>query len=405
MLIAVAAAMIAAAAPADTAPATLRGAVQAEPGGAVLAHAVVEVQAGGQTLTATTDSTGSYVLRQVPAGFRVVRVRSLDHEPQEVRVLLPPGAQVVLDVSLKPRPVVLDTLVAVQNPHGGGVGDTAQAGSGAVAIVSSRLINEAPGAVSAVSGAAGVGSGGEPGDPRDVLWVRGSAADLKLVLLDGAPVYTPFHMGGLVQTFEPEVLGSARLYLGGAPARYDGGLAYVMEMDTRSGRGGHPHTSGSADLVSARLLAEGGVAGGATYLASVRGVNGRAVQALGGAPFPYTYSEGLARVDVPSGARSGFSLTGFANGEGVRVDTVPASHEFARWGNAAGSVRWRGPVTRGTGLEATAAYSRFYARLPWSTEVRDVLMGGDARRLRLAADLSHGSGTVRTRYGVSYDRA
>jgi hypothetical protein len=404
MLIALALSLLAAA-PADTLPGTIRGAVQAEPSGVPLELAVVEVQAGAALVVATSDSAGVYVLRQVPAGLRVLRVRHLGHEPVEMEVLVPAGGQVVLDLFLKPRPLALDTVVA-STGGAGGVGDTAQAGGGALAMVGQRVLTEAPGAAAAASPAGGPGgAGGEPGDPRDVLWVRGSAADLKLVLLDGAPVYTPFHMGGLIHTFEPEVLGSARLYLGGAPARYDGGLAYVMEMDTRAGRPDRTRAFGSADLLSARVLAEGPLPAGATYLADARAVDGRAVEALGGEPFPYEYSEGLVRVDLPTGGRGGLALTGFVNEEGVRVDTAATGHDFARWGNAAGSLRWRGRITRGTGLETTAAYSRFYARLPWTTGQREVLMGGDTRRLRLAADLNRGMGALRVRYGAAYDRS
>jgi hypothetical protein len=79
--------------------------------------------------------------------------------------------------------------------------------------------------------------------PEDVLYVRGGAADLKLVLLNGAPVYAPFHIGGLINALDADVLRSANLYVGGAPARYDGGLSYVMEMETRSGRNVRPHAS------------------------------------------------------------------------------------------------------------------------------------------------------------------
>ena len=68
---------------------------------------------------------------------------------------------------------------------------------------------------------------------RDGFQRRGAAADLKLVLLDGAPVYAPFHLNGLLDAFTDGVLEDASLYIGGTPARYDGGLSYVLDLDVR----------------------------------------------------------------------------------------------------------------------------------------------------------------------------
>jgi hypothetical protein len=406
MLAALALSLLATAAPADTARGTIRGAVQSEGSGVPLVLAVVEVAAGPDTLMATTDSAGAYVLSRVPAGTRTLRVHQIGHVAMEMQVLVPAGGVVDLDLALRAQPIALPTVTA-RAGGAGGVADTTQAEGGEVAKAAQRVIDQGPGAAAAAPVPGSGKPGGDAGDPRDVLWVRGSAADLKLVLLDGAPVYTPFHMGGLIQTFEPEVLGSARLYLGGAPARYDGGLAYVMEMDTRAGRRERQRLAGSADLVSGRALAEGPLPFGASYLAGFRAVNGSALHAFGGGaePFPYEYSEGLARFDVPTGGGSAAALTLFGNDEGVRVDTTGVGDDFARWGNLATSLRWSGTVGDGLRMETTAAYSDFRARLPWTTGTRSIVMLGRTRRLRVAADFTREHTRATLRYGFSFDRS
>lgn len=385
----------------DTLPGSVRGSVQSDPSGLPLPAAVVELSARGVTRTATTDSAGRYRLARVPAGRGTLRVRQIDHVPLELDVLVPPGGQVLLDIALRPQPVPLDPVVAQANA-GGMAGDTARAGGGDLATVGNRAVE---GGADAVAASVGLGStappGSEPGGIGDALYVRGAASDLKLVLLDGAPVYTPFHLGGLMRSFEPDVLGSARLYLGGAPAQFDGGLAYIMDLRTRAGRSERARYVASADLVSGRLSAEGPLAGGATYLAAARAVNGAPIERATAEAFPYEYAEGLMRVDVPAGRRGIVSLTGFINREGTRVDSL-ARDPFARWGSAAVSLRFRGRLG-GEILEVTSAASSFAARVPWNAG-REILLSGGTKRLRTGIDLTHPLRYGRLRYGVGFDR-
>jgi hypothetical protein len=113
MLAPLAALLLAAAAP-DTSWGAIRGRVH-DPGGLPLSSAVVEATSGGHTLS---DSTGAYLLPRVAAGWQTLRVHSIDHEPSEVEVYVPARGEVVLHVTLRHRPLALDTVSA----SGGGVG-------------------------------------------------------------------------------------------------------------------------------------------------------------------------------------------------------------------------------------------------------------------------------------------
>src|SRR5690625_5222800 len=100
----------------------------------------------------------------------------------------------------------------------------------------------------------GIRPGHEPSDPTDLLYIRGAATDLKLVLLDGAPVYAPFQMGGLLSTFGASQIERAELFLGGAPSRYDGGLSYVLDIETRPRSEEHTSELQSRGHLVCRLL-------------------------------------------------------------------------------------------------------------------------------------------------------
>lgn len=399
MLLSVVLALLTAAAPPqDPARGVIRGTVLSEPSGLPVALAVVEADNGTTTVHAISDSAGAYRL-VVAAGDQTLRVRHLDHAPMEQGVLVPAGGEVALDVTLVHRPIALAP-VRVLRPIDPRADSIAAHRPDLGVVIDHSAVENAGGVGSTLNVSLPPGTA-DPGSVTDALYVRGSSANLQLVLLDGAPVYAPFHMGGLIDTFEPDVVGSARLYLGGAPARYDGGLSYVMDLSTRSGRE-RAGAGGTFDMVSASGHVEGPL-GAARYLGSVRTVHGGTFSQLGGEPFPYDFADGLFRFDIPL-PDGGISATVFANTEGVRVDSAQSgARDEARWGNLAGSLRYRGRL-EGADMEITLAGGRYDADMPLRYGTRWFQLAGRSDRLRAGVDFTRTSGPVLLRYGVSLER-
>jgi hypothetical protein len=302
---------------------------------------------------------------------------------------VPRGTEVVMDVALRYRPVELDTVHAAS---GTGPADTVVVRREDLARAESRTVDSNP------AGPA-LPTPGEPapGDDADLL-VRGSAGELRLVLLDGAPVYAPFHTGGLLEAFEPTVLGAARLHLAGAPARFDGGLSYVMELATRAGSAAEHTVRGSLDMVSLRAVAEGPLGGGASYLAAGRTVHGATLARLEDDPFPYAFRDGLVRLDVPL-STGRLRATAFGNREAVRLNPTAGDRGFAWWRSSAASIRYNAPIM-GVPAEATLALSDFDA---WIPQRRTEPLEGSTGRVRVALDLNRSAGRLALRYGGSYD--
>jgi hypothetical protein len=380
---------------ADTVPSgAVRGVVQSDPSGFAVPLAVVEVRdrGGAASARAITDSAGAYDLRGIVPGRHTLHIRHLEHAPLSLEVLIPAGGVVPLDVTLRYAPLALDTVRALR-PGQIRMADTVGTSRQDVALVDSRALDEGSGMGNALP----LTPEGTQPDPAELFQVRGAAADLKLVLLDGAPVYAPFHMGGLMDAFEPGVLRSARLYLGGAPARFDGGLSYVVDLATRGGNAERHALAGSVDVVSSRAVAEGPLPFGATYLASGRVVHGAWMTSVEGRPFPYRYRDGLVRLDVPI-AGGVLRATGFGNREGARLE---GDRSFAGWQNAAGSIRYRGGFLGEDG-ELTAAGGSFAAAVRhYGNHVLE--QRGYTRRARVALDLGSSLGPARLRYGVAHD--
>src|SRR5690606_5155891 len=111
------------------------------------------------------------------------------------------------------QPVTVDGQTSVL----AGAADTLPASDGELALAGARAIENTPGLSELGVTDAVRGIPGDDPDPGSLLYVRGAAADLKLVYLAGAPVYAPFPLGGILEPFPPGLLDKASIYLGGAP--------------------------------------------------------------------------------------------------------------------------------------------------------------------------------------------
>ncbi|HEY0672217.1 MAG TPA: carboxypeptidase regulatory-like domain-containing protein [Longimicrobiales bacterium] len=380
--------------------ATVRGQVRSEGSGAPLRLATVEVVSANRVIQATTDTLGMYVLRNVPSGRRVLRATHFDHAPLEIEVIVKGSNQVMLDFGLELRPVKLAALTA-RAPIFKGVGDTVAAGEAALGQAEVKALEATPGVAELGLAEATQEVPGQPSDPTDVLYVRGGTADLKLVLLNGAPVYAPFHLGGLINALDADFMRAAKLYVGGAPARYDGGLSYVLDLETRAGRDGENHGSLAVDLLGSRTLMEGPITNGSSYLVGARSVHGMGAEAFLDDEFPYSYTDGLARIDF--GMFGGqLTVTGFWNQEKVHLDSLAGGNARANWGNTAGSIRYRGRVL-GADADFTIAAGNFHTQLPVGG-VRPIITDGNAERVRASAHFARSIGNVGLQYGASAEQ-
>lgn len=352
----------------------LHGTVRAEGlrADSVLPGAIVEVRGGAGARTGVADAGGRYRIEGLRGETVRVAVYHLATHPFEVEVGLPDAGELRLDIELARRALVMPGLTVMTRPHPDSRAAAREAvaarshrpSAGLGAVAGARLLDTSTGMVE--SGLTrGLESSRNEQDPRPsrVLFMRGSTVDARTVFLDGAPVLTPFHVAGLVPPFEPELLDRATYYLGGAPTRYDGGLSYLLDVNTRT-----PGQDGFRGLVAADgLLARGSVEtplpGGGGVLLAGRVLHG-AQGALGSAGrFPYDYTDLLYRAAVPLIPGHTLHFMGFRNREGVRLDEFILDRADARWGNRAASIRYLGTLGQ-ISVSAVAARSRYDSSLP-----------------------------------------
>jgi hypothetical protein len=377
---------------------------------APLAHAVVEVVAPSGTRTALADDQGRYRFPGLGAGEARLTATHPGYGALTLSVAVPRGGDVRVDVELEATPLALPPLeVRVHPPEPllpslESLGATSRRGVPPQIELQALELGPGvgqPGLLEAV----GRLPGNDPAKATDVLFMRGSTTDLKLVLLDGVPVYTPFHIAGLMRSFDPGVLGRADLHVGGAPARFDGGLTNILDLRTRTPRSDRFHASGSLDLVAASAAVETPLGARAGVLAAARSLHDLGRAPLGGRQ-PYGYRDMLLTAVAEPRADHEIEGTGFWNEESVVLDANNAPDE-ARWANRAASLRYRAGLG-GAALELTAGLSGYDAtlplqptQLPGQPPPAALLASARTDRARFLAELVRGSAAAPLRVGLS----
>jgi hypothetical protein len=363
----------------------------------------VEIELVGTDRSAVTDASGSYVITSVPGGERRLRARRLGFMPLEVDLSVPSAGVVSVDFHLQVAAFVLPTLgttVAAVDPGPGLHKPTADEPIPARAVV--RVLDGSPGVTELGIGAgARALLGPDPPAPDNVLYVRGAGASLDLMLLDGAPVHAPFHLGGLVDPGLPPSIERAERLQGGVTARYDGGLSDVLLLESRPGDEG-TRASAFVDMLAAGGTFATGRDGVAAISGSFRALHGAWERGLLSSGFPQRYQDALVRADLyPGGGADTLSVTVFHNEESVRIGEA-ALRDEPRWGNTAGSLRYHVPTILGR-AELGGAYGAFDTRLPVGSS-DPLIATGETQRIRAWADFRRRVGRTWIGYGVQGDR-
>ena len=272
---------------------SLAGSVLSDGSDGFLRGAVVEVRQGLQLRRFRVDDDGMYHFNDLRPGPADLIVFHLAVHPFEMKVQLPARGQVELDLVLRHRVIpVAGVQVRAVPELNRQIPPLDRVDRGRVAI-GLRSLDATSGL--AESGLTSVLSTEEPGEPGGALYTRGSTVDARLVLLDGAPILTPFHVAGLVEPFDARMLGNAELYLGGAPSPYSGGVSYLLDVETRPARRDRPRLAVGADGLTLDALGELPLPLAGSLLFGGRLLHG--LQESIGSPdqFPYRYDDLLIR--------------------------------------------------------------------------------------------------------------
>lgn len=359
-------------------PGGLRGEVRQALTAGPVADAVVSVTSRSWTGRALTDAEGSYRVEAVPGGWAEITVRKQGYGTTRIRVRVPGGRTISVDFDLALQPVRMPDLRVAGLPASDSVsagfprGEEPGVERGNPGSPRMEALRSGPLGDGAMARAARRVARPDPADPS-LLYLRGGLAPFKQVLLDGAPVHTPFHLGGLLSPYPPGLLGTSRLRSGGVPARFEGGLFYTLDLHSRPpGPEQGARTSGSVDRLGARATTRGR-SGDLGYLVGGRALHPAPGEKRGSVTADRRYADLLGRLGWGGSGTPGATVTAFWNREAVPLapgssaNSAADPNSEAAWGNAAVSVRAAtGEGSRG--WRFLAAAGSFRSQVPLAGE-------------------------------------
>jgi hypothetical protein len=352
MLSLVSALLFASAQPPMDSLATVRGRITDVSTGGPVAEATVAVQ--GTRLGTLSASDGRFVVR-VPTGSRTLVVARIGYATQTRNLTLTAGDTVIVDITLTAATTELRTVrveartteredfTLSPNPGLFAVrGETLKR----VPVIGEpdvlRVVQLMPGVVATNDFNAGYN-------------VRGGESDQNLVLLDGYPIYNPFHLAGLFGTFIDETVGEFELMPGGFPARYGTRLSSVLSVTPKAEERSGVHGTASASVLASTLSLGGRVGGRTSWnVAGRRTYADRFVAAISDQSLPYWFTDVQAHVKHQLSTGGTLSATvysgedvldGFLGGLGDSTSAGTGDLRFD-WGNTVLGVAWEQPLDR-----------------------------------------------------------
>jgi hypothetical protein len=377
--------------------------------GQAVPAAQVTVSRDGLVVARTgTDGTGRFRLSALPAGLYLLRAEALGYGPYERRLRLVDGETTQVTATLEVVAVAVQGITVRAQRERARFEE--QAGATVVELTGQDL-RRLPGlaeadVLRAIEVMPGVIS---TSDFSAAFNVRGGAADQNLILLDGVPIYNPFHLGGVFSVFSGDMVERAELMAGGFPARYGGRVSSVLNVRSDAGDGSTA-VDAAVSVLAARAAVSGGVTGDGAARLGIERMEAR-ISARRSyldvllAPvfdFPYhlTDVQGVARAWTRNGV---LTLTGYAGEDVLDLRDSPDFPLPVRldWGNEVGGLRWEGRVGR-TSIETRASTSAFSTGVVFP-DFEDTRAYSRIREWRTGLDVSRPRG--RGELGAGFEAA
>lgn len=368
----------------------LRGFVTDETDGEALPGVnVVLEDATGSVRGAATDINGLYYLPSLTPGRYVLRATYLGYAPYVDSLALEPGEVRQLDIALGTGETELD-VVMVESERTSGAANVV-AGLQRIRAEDIELVPTPDVSGDLASYLTTVPGVVTTGDRGGQLFIRGGEPTQNLVLLDGMPLYQPFHVLGFYSAFPSDLLSRADLYAGGYDPRFGGQLSSVLDVATRNGNKRQINASVSVAPFVSSALVEGPIVPGRTsFLGSGRvSVIEQGASKLVDQPMPYDFGDVFGKVHTNIAQSGQLAVQGIHTWDrGTVGDVASPRPDEVRWQNTAGGARYlflpaRIPVL----AEVVLAGSRYRTELGPA----DPQPGEPAAR---SSEISRFSGTV-----------
>lgn len=340
--------------------------------------------------TAVTGADGRYRVERLPSGTYRLLVRRIGYSPRTLQAFVPSSDAIELTIVLRAQPIILAAIDGAYRPGESSSPDPRVD----IAALSSHPMLAEPDAFQALAG--GVVTV-RPESPAG-MHVRGGEADQVVYLLDGFPVFSPYHSGESFSAWNPDALADAELST--ASETWDA-LSGVVSAETRT-PGRQHHVLAGISTTNMRLTVDGPLgSGGASYLWSQR-------SGFPGFPRPqsdptYLRSETgdqLGKVEAPfAGGR--VRLLGYTTGN--ELDTQgpignPSRNSFS-WQSTTVGGEWHRPLHTGF-VRARAWMAAGRANAAWYFDASAVALASRRSDQGASITLQRNDGSGHTTVGA-----
>jgi hypothetical protein len=240
--------------------------------------------------------------------------------------------------------------------------------------------------------------------------VRGGAADQNLILLDGLPLYNPFHLGGLFSVFNSDMIAGAELLAGGFPARYGGRVSSVLAVTSDAGESG-PAVQAGVSVLASRVavgadlppaLLPGQLETGRARVSFRRSYFDQLLQPF--FDFPYHLRDAQLYAEAWTAGGGRLTVSGYTGRDQLDlagVDSFPLKVRWG-WGNDVLGAAWVAPLGAGL-LEVRAGHTRFATAISFP-EFGDTEFRSRITQSLLRVEALLPAGTVQFDAGAAVDR-
>jgi len=405
--------------------ATLLGRVVDEVGEPLRGALVTLLVADGSRTVRTvlTDGNGTYRIVGLAAGEYRIRAEFIGFRPEERTARLTAAGSSRLDIALGVAAVEVEGLEvrARRDENRERVRFETEAGVTARVIGGEELkilpgLGEAD-VLRAVELLPGVVS---TSDFSSAFNVRGGSADQNLILIDGFPIFNPFHLGGLFSVFNPDMVARAELLAGGFGAEYGGRVSSVLNVESRLDEDAEGvQVDGGVSLLATRVAvrspwpsrAEGvlGGSGGGFALSARRSYFDQLLRPV--VDFPYHLTD--LQLHAVLGTRGGgrVRVTGYTGQDVLDLTNFSTPGEDAadilriawRWGNDVLGAHWQQPIGAGWIKDSRIGYSRYRDGLRF-VDFDDTRFSSRISQVSARSDLSRDLPGVSVRAGGEVTR-
>jgi hypothetical protein len=393
----------------------IEGRVRDDEGSAVFGASIELLQAGTLVRAVDSDRLGFFRLAPVPPGTYTVRAGGLGYARLQESVAVGFGETVEVQLELARQAIELEG-VSVEAERSRERIRFEEVGGATVRELDIVDLKTVPGIaeadpIRAVAVLPGVVS---TSDFSAAFHVRGGSQDQNLILLDGVPIFSPFHLGGFFSVFNADMLDRAELRSGGFAAEHGGRVSSVLEIESDPGDGRF-NVDGGVSLLASRVAVGGGLPQGMADVLGHSNVRWRVsarrsyfdvlMKPLFDFPYNLTDVQGVLEGWTKGGDR--LRVTAYTGHDVLDLTSIDSEdfplRIFWDWGNDAVGARWTRPRRGGGSLDVRANYSRFASGLKFP-DFGDTDFSTAVDQLQLRADLAtRPRPTVRVQVGASVE--